>query len=250
MVSPSLWRRAGELGKPAACPSRSPGAGAGLSADCRSGLRSATRPADPGMSVRGPDPLCPRVCPRDRPSASQVTRVGSTGSLSADAPQLPTLPPSEVGAASRATLGGVELRCAPGQRLRRRARELPRLPIRLTSDPTAVGGFPGLECWRTQGPPVSEEGLHSTSLGVCVPLAMLDQNLQVAQKRSLLRGWIPDPPPAGSLHWWEESQKLSPSLFFCFLFLGKRLSPSLSSTFFFVPLKVIFVLKRLCLKQL
>lgn len=242
MASPSL-RRAGELGKPAACPSRSPGAGAGLSADCRSGLRNATRPADPGMSARGPDPLCPRVCPRDRPSASQVTRVGSTGSLSADAPQLPTLPPSKVGAASRTTLGGVELRCAPGQRLRRRARELPRLPIRLTSDPTAVGDFPGLECWRTQGPPVSEEGLHSTSLGVCVPLATLDQNLQVAQKRSLLRGWIPDPPPARPLHWWEESQKLSPNcFFFCFLFLGKRLSPSLSSTSFFVPLKVIFVL--------
>lgn len=134
MASPSLWRRAGELGKPAACPSRSPGAGAGLSADCRSSLRSAPRPADPGMSVRGPDPLCPRVCPRDRPSASQVTRVGSTGSLSADAPQLPTLPPSEVGAASRATLGGVELRCVPGQRLRRRARELPRLPTHVGSD--------------------------------------------------------------------------------------------------------------------
>lgn len=117
---------------------------------------------------------------------------------------------------------------------------------------TAVGGFPGLECWGTQGPPVSEEGLHSTSLGVWVPLAVLDQNLQVAQKRSLLRGWIPDPLPARPRHWREESQKLSPSLFFffCFVFLGKSLSPSLSPTFFSGPLKVIFVLKRLCLKRL
>lgn len=74
---------------------------------------------------------------------------------------------------------------------------------------------------------MSEEGLHSTSLGVCVPLATLDQNLQVAQKRSLLRGWIPDPPPARPLHWWEESQKLSPSFFFFFFlsFLGEKAFP-------------------------
>lgn len=77
---------------------------------------------------RGDRILCPRVC------ASQVTRVGNTGSLSSDTPQLPILPPSEVGAASPATLGGVELRCAPGQRLRRRVPEQPRLPIWLTSD--------------------------------------------------------------------------------------------------------------------
>lgn len=221
MVSPSL-RRAGELGKPAACPSRSPGAGAGLSADCRGGPPSATRPADPGMSARGPDPLCPRVCPRDRPSASQVAGVGSTGSLSADAPQLPTLrhprlgqhlEPPWVGLSCGAPRGKG---CVGGLGSSRAFRSGSR---RIA---TAVGGFPGLECWGTQGPPVSEEGLHSTSLGVWVPLAVLDQNLQAAQKRSLLRG-CPDPLPARPLHWREESQKLSPSLFFAFF--SPRSSP-------------------------
>lgn len=134
-MSPSR-RRAGELGKPAVCPSRSPGAGAGL---CPLPRWPPERhaPCGPGdVRARTGPSLSPRLS-----TGQTLCRCLSGGpggqhglSLSADAPQLPTLPPSEVGAASRATLGGVELRCAPGQRLRRRAREQPRLPIRLTSD--------------------------------------------------------------------------------------------------------------------
>lgn len=46
----------------------------------------------------------------------------------------------------------------------------------------------------------------------------------MAQKRSLLRGWILDPLPAQPRHWREESQKLSPSLFLL-SFLGEKVFP-------------------------
>lgn len=71
------------------------------------------------------------------------------------------------------------------------------------------------QVWRAGGtrPPVSEEGLHSTSLCVWVPLALLDGDLQVAQRRALLRGGISDPPTCLTPQWSGESEKLSPSLF-------------------------------------
>lgn len=112
-MSPSR-RRAGELGKPAAYPSRWPGAGAGSSAGCRGGLRSATLPADQRMS-RSMDPRRSRH-PSAGPTLCHPGRGtgGSSTSLSDDAPPLPTLPPPEVRAESRATLGGVELHLGRG----------------------------------------------------------------------------------------------------------------------------------------
>lgn len=71
------------------------------------------------------------------------------------------------------------------------------------------------QVWRAGGtrPPVSEEGLHSTGLCVWAPLAVLDGEMQVAQRRALLRGWISDPPTCSTPQWRRESAKLFLSLF-------------------------------------
>lgn len=71
------------------------------------------------------------------------------------------------------------------------------------------------QVWRAREtrPPVPEEGLHSTGLCVWARLAVLDRDLQVAQRQALLRGWISDPPTCPIPQWRGESEKLFRSLF-------------------------------------